>query len=71
VKCPLGDRWPFAVQTKVRNSGISEDFGVIRSNVIGSPQYSQEGAQIFPFIINVAARVPCRSFYRKSVGGRL
>jgi len=29
---------PQPLQKKVRNSGISEDFGVNRSNVIGSPQ---------------------------------
>ena len=55
--------------------GISADLSVIRSKVIGSPQYSQEGAQIFPFIFNnIAAPVPWRIFqhqYRKPVGGWL
>jgi hypothetical protein len=43
---------PHSLQTKVRISGISADFGVMRSNVIGSPQCSQEGAQISSFIFN-------------------
>jgi hypothetical protein len=54
---------PQSEQTKVRNSGISVDLGVNCSSVIGSPQYLQEGAQIFPFIFNnIAAAAPAELY---------
>ena len=67
----MGSNSPQSVQMNVRNSGINADFGVIHSNVIGSPQYSQEGTQIFPFNFKLMAAPCLANTSNISIGSRL